>query len=190
MVVVRLGDEAALRHGNAPHVGIVRRDAHHVGARQLLVAASDLHVVVVQGRHGFGGFHVVAQAFVIFHGDQGALLRFYPSIIAGDNSEAVHDEDVCAKVSDFVGDIEIHAGDEAHHDDQNQHREDYAKKSEETTELMGAEGVYRQAKGLEKRDERATQASEPETLGARPARGHSCQTAHGNHTQCRLRTHR
>jgi len=52
MVVVRLGDEAAFRHGDTAHVRVVRGNSHHVRADKPLVSAPYFHRMVVEGRDG------------------------------------------------------------------------------------------------------------------------------------------
>src|SRR5262249_26324830 len=119
MVVVRLGDEAALGDTDAAYISIVSGDTHYVRAGQLFVAAADIHVMVVEGGDGLGGLHVVAEALVVIHGDERALLGFDPGVVARDDAEAVDNENVCAEIGDAVRDVEVHAGDEAHYDDEN-----------------------------------------------------------------------
>ena len=58
-------------------------------------------------------FQSVAEPFVPSN-DQRAFLRLDPGILAGDDAEAVNDEDVGAEVGDSVGDVHIEAGDDAH----------------------------------------------------------------------------
>ena len=62
-------------------------------------------------------------------------------VAAGDDAEAIHDEDVGAEVSNAVGDVEVKTGDHAHDRDESGDGENDAEESEETAELVSAEGV-------------------------------------------------
>ena len=62
-------------------------------------------------------------------------------VAAGDDAEAIHDEDVGAEVSNAVGDVEVKTGDHAHNRDKSGDSENDAEEREETAELVSAEGV-------------------------------------------------
>src|SRR5258708_40202642 len=167
MIVVGRGDEAALGDVYVTHVGVVGRDAHNVGIFEALVAGAHVHVVVIEGGDRLGGLHVGAQALVVFHGDQRALLGFHPGVLAGDDAETVDDEDVGAEVGDAVGHVEVHAGDHAHDGDEGGDGEDDAEQSQEAAEFVGAKGVEGEAHGLHHGDRAGAKAGERRGTEAR-----------------------
>ena len=103
MLIVRGGEESSLCHVDVTHVGKIRGGAHHVGVFHFDVPAARLHVAVIDGRHGAGGLHGVAQPFVILESDQWAFLRFLEVVHAGDDSKAIDNEDIRTQIRHTVG---------------------------------------------------------------------------------------
>src|SRR6266436_126331 len=89
------------------------------------------------------------KALVIFHGNQRTLLRFDPRVLTGDDAEAIHDKDVGAQVGNAVGNVKVHPRDNAHHRHKGGYGQNYAKQGEKAAQLMRAQGVQRQAHGLQ-----------------------------------------
>ena len=70
-------------------------------------------------------------------------MRFDPGIVAGDDAEAVDDEDIRTQVGDAVGNVEIHAGDKAHHCDQSGDGQNYAEEGKKAAQLVRLQGIER-----------------------------------------------
>ena len=114
-------------------IGEIGGGAHDAGVFHDDVADASLDVAIFLGGDGASEFHAVAKALVVVHADQGTLLGFDEFVAAGDDAEAVDDEDVGAEVGDALGDVEVEAGDYAHDKDERGDGEDDAEKGEETT---------------------------------------------------------
>ena len=75
-------------------------------------------------------------------------MGFDPLVAAGDDAEAVDEEDIGAEVSNAVGDIKVKAGDNAHDRDKSGDSKNDAKERQETAELVSAEGVESETHGF------------------------------------------
>ena len=139
MLVVGFGDHSALRDADIANVRIIRRSPHDIGAFQAFVPGLDVHVAIIQSRNGVRDFHVVAHPFVFIHSEQRALLGFHPLVLAGDDTEPIHNEYIGAEVGNAVCNVEIHARDDAHYRDERGHCQDDSQQRQKTAKLMRAE---------------------------------------------------
>ncbi len=148
----------------------------HTGERcsvdvfEQVVAKTHVGIVAHQRGDLAGGAHAGFEFVEFFPSDQRALLGFHPGVFAGDNPEAVQNVDICTEIGDAVSHVKIESSDHAHHGDQRRYRQDDAKQSQETPQLMGTKGIEREPQRLQHGDQRA-----PETA---LLQGHLCPRRH------------
>src|SRR5271165_161452 len=159
VLLICLCEEASLRRGQIADIREVGRGAKHLNVLHGQVTAFYLNVVVLLGGNSRGQLHAIPTARVIFIGDQRTLLRLDPGIFAGDDAKAVDKENVGSQVGDAIGNVEVEAGDHAHHDDQGGDRENYAQEREKAAEFVGSQGVQSKLDRLARSD-----PSSPESL--------------------------
>ena len=126
VLVVGLGDEAPGSDVEIADLGEIGCGAHDHGVLHDGVAPACLDVAIFLGGNGLGEPHVVAKARVIVESDHGALLRFEELVAAGDDAEAVDEENIGSEIRDAFGDVHVQAGDHAHDEDEGGDGEDDA----------------------------------------------------------------
>src|SRR4029077_2534302 len=164
------GDEAALRGIQVADVGEIGSGAQHLDVFHGQVAALDLNVVILFGSNRGGKLHTLAQSLVILVGNQRTLLRFDPGIFAGDDAEAVDQENVGTKIGDAIGDVEVEARDHAHDNDQGEDGENHAEEREEAAELVGSQGVQGELDGFRGGDPGSAESFQPDRRCQGPSR--------------------
>src|ERR1700722_6994039 len=149
MHIVALGQESAGREIHVTDLSVIGSYTGKIGVFEEDVSGTNVHSVVIGGSHIGRALHIFAEALILLEGDEGAFLGLYPGILTGDDAEAVDQINVGAKIGHPVGDVEIQPRDDAHNRYQGGYRKDYTQKGQETAQLVGAQGIQRQAKGLD-----------------------------------------
>ena len=185
MYVVRLCQEAALRHVDIAHVREIVRNAHHVRVIHLHVAGAHLHVAVAFRCHRAGRPHRIAQTLVIFHADQRTLLRLHPCILASDDPEAVHQKHISAQIGDALRHIRVHPRHHAHHHHQRGHRQNHPQQRQKASQFVRAQRFQRQPERFHHRDRSGAEALRPRHHDGRRHRQvrRSAPPIHGSYSQ-------
>ena len=139
MFVVGLGQETPGGDTEAPHLGIVGAGAEYHRAFHDRVSPAGLGRNPCASGHSFGNLRGVAEAPKVFHRDERTFLGAEESIAARDDAEAVDDQDVGAEICNFIGDVEIQTGDDAHYGNQRGHGQNHTEQGQKTAKLMRSE---------------------------------------------------
>ena len=118
MIFVHIREQAAGGNSDVTDPGIARRSADNGHIFTKLVSVADIGDGLHHSGNIRGQRHSRPQGIEIGDIDRRALASLRPLLHVCDDADSINDIGICAKVSHFIGDVEIEAIQYGHHCDE------------------------------------------------------------------------